>query len=66
VLATRLIKSRTERPLITGKSRDELILFINSALEKRAPFYEKAKIIIRGENSLDPKLVIDKIHQLNS
>ena len=64
VLASRLIKSRTERPLIAGKSLDELILFIRSALEKRAPFYEKAKIIIRGENNLDPRLVIDKIQQL--
>ena len=65
VLASRLIKSRTERPLIAGKSHDELMLFISSALEKRAPFYEKAKIIIRGENNLDPKLVIGKILQLD-
>ena len=64
VLANRLIKSKTERPLIVGKSREELIAFINSALQKRAPFYEKSKIIIRGENNLDPQLVIDKIAQL--
>ena len=66
VLATRLIKSRTERPLIAGKSYDELISFINNALDKRAPFYEKAKIIIRGENNLDPKLVIEKIQHLDT
>ena len=65
VLATRLLKSKTERPLIAGKSREELIAFINEALVKRAPFYEKAKIIIRGENNLDPQLVIDKINQFN-
>jgi shikimate kinase len=64
VLASRLIKSRTERPLITGKSWEELIYFINDALLKRAPFYEKSKIIIRGENNLDPELVIDRIRQL--
>ncbi len=64
VLATRLIKSKTERPLIVGKSYEDLILFINEALKKRAPYYEKAKIIIRGENNLDPQLVIDKIAQL--
>jgi shikimate kinase len=61
VLASRLFKSKTDRPLITGKSREELILFINTALQKREPFYEKAKIIIRGVNDLDPRLVIDKI-----
>jgi len=64
VLATRLLKSKTERPLIVGKSPEELISFINNALLKRAPFYEKSKIIFRGENNLDPQLVIDKVRQL--
>ena len=65
VLASRILKSKTERPLIVGKSREELISFINDNLQKRAPFYEKAKIIIRGENNLDPQLVIDKIRKLD-
>ncbi|NEW82316.1 MAG: shikimate kinase [Mariniphaga sp.] len=65
VLAARLLKSKTERPLIAGKSPDELISFINNALLKRAPFYEKSKIIIRGENNLDPQLVIDRINQFD-
>ena len=64
VLAKRLIKSKTERPLIAGKSESELIAFINDALQKRAPFYEKSQIIIRGENNLNPRLVIDRIDQL--
>jgi len=64
VLVTRLLKSKTVRPLIAGKSREELILFINSALQIRAPFYEKSKIIIRGENNLDPGMVIEKIRLL--
>ncbi len=66
VLASRLIKSKTERPLIAGKSREELILFIEGALMKRTPFYERAKVIIRGENNLDPQLVIDKIRQIST
>jgi len=66
VLAARLIKSKTERPLITGKSPEELTTFINEALLKRAPFYEKAKIIFRGENNLDPLRVIEKIQELNA
>jgi shikimate kinase len=64
VLATRLLKSKTVRPLIVGKSREELIVFINDALLKRAPFYEKSKIIIRGVNNLDPQHVIDMIENL--
>ena len=65
VLATRLLKSKTERPLIAGKSLETLISFIDEALVKRAPFYEKAKIIIRDENNLDPQLVIDLIHKID-
>ena len=63
-LANRILKSKTERPLIAGKSREELIAFINEALVKRSPFYEKAKIIIRGENDLDPELVVSEINKL--
>ncbi len=65
VLASRLIKSKTVRPLIAGKSKQELILFIEEALKERILYYEKAQIIIRGENNLDPQLVIDKIAQLS-
>ena len=64
VLASRLIKSKTVRPLIAGKSKQALVLFIEEALKKRISYYEKAQIIIRGENNLDPQLVIDKIAQL--
>ena len=64
VLAKRLIKSKTELPLIAGKSETELIGFINDALQKRAPFYEKSQISIGGENNLNPRLVIDRIDQL--
>ena len=65
VLASRLIKSKTVRPLIAGKSKQELILFIEEALKNRISYYEQAQIIIRGENNLDPQLVIDKIAQLS-
>jgi shikimate kinase len=63
-LADRILRSKTERPLINGKSREELIAFINNALDKRSPFYEQAKIIIRGENNLKPELVVAEIDKL--
>jgi shikimate kinase len=53
-LAYRLLKSKNERPLIAGKSKEELLTFIQQALEKRAPFYEQSKIIIRGKNDIEP------------
>ncbi|WP_346855196.1 shikimate kinase [uncultured Draconibacterium sp.] len=43
ILADRLLKSKTERPLIKGKSRDELVAFIDETLKKRNEFYSQAK-----------------------
>ncbi|MBD3750285.1 MAG: shikimate kinase [Sphingobacteriales bacterium] len=48
VLADRLINARVERPLIKGKSMEELIQFIEEKLKERRPFYEQAKIILKG------------------
>ena len=62
-LAFRLLKSKTERPLIAGKNKEELIRFIETALEKRAPFYEQSKIVIRGKNDVQPEEVLRLIQE---
>ncbi len=46
ILAERLIKSKSDRPLIRGKSKKELIEFINTSLEKRNKFYKQAQFQI--------------------
>lgn len=43
ILADRLLKSKTERPLIKGKSKKELIAFIDETLKKRNEFYRQAQ-----------------------
>jgi len=42
ILASRLLKSKTERPLIKGKSKEDLIDFIDETLKKRNAFYKQA------------------------
>ena len=42
ILADRLMKSKTERPLIKGKSEEELVAFIGENLTKRNEFYMQA------------------------
>jgi shikimate kinase len=42
VLRGHLQMGKTERPLLKGKSQEELIVFIKEQLEKREPFYSKA------------------------
>lgn len=43
VLYKHLLIGKTERPLIKGKSPEELIAFIREQLEQREPFYGKAR-----------------------
>ena len=47
-LKDRLIKSRTERPLIKGKSAPELLDYITKLLEKREIFYGQADLVVNG------------------
>jgi len=49
-LKSRLIRSRTERPLIKGKSEEELIEYINKLLEQREDYYNKASMVVNGIN----------------
>ena len=50
ILASRLMSSKTERPLIKGKTSGELIAYIQTKLQEREVFYNQAKHIISGLN----------------
>lgn len=57
-LVNRLIHAKTERPIIKGKSQDELHHFIDEMMLKRRPYYEKARHILKG-NEIKPEQVIE-------
>ena len=42
-LKAHLLMGKTQRPLIQGKSSEELLDFIKDSLQKRLPYYNKAK-----------------------
>lgn len=46
VLAMHLRMGRTVRPLILGKTEDELLQYIKDSLAQREPFYRQAKHIL--------------------
>jgi shikimate kinase len=51
-LAERLVNGRNGvRPLIKGKSPEELKQYIETMLERRKVFYEKAQLVITGSDS---------------
>ena len=60
-LVNRLIHAKVERPIIKGKSPEELNLFIEEMMLKRRPFYEKARYIIKG-NEIKPEQVLELLN----
>ncbi|MBV5312313.1 MAG: shikimate kinase [Prolixibacteraceae bacterium] len=63
-LVGRLIHAKTERPLIKGKSPEELRHFIGELMQKRRPFYEKAHYILKGKDIL-PEQVLELVRMEN-
>ena len=59
-LADRLMKGYVVRPLIRGKSKEELVQTIEEMMRERRPFYEKARYIVSG-NSVTADDIISKI-----
>ena len=48
-LAKRLEVCKSTRPVLKGRSGDELISFIAESLEKRTPYYMKASVVFDAE-----------------
>lgn len=49
VLFRRLKVAKQQRPLLAKKTDEELMAFIQQALQKRLPFYTKARYVFNGE-----------------
>ena len=67
VLQKHLMMGKTERPLLKGKSPEELIDFIREQLQKREPYYNKARHTLDVslmDNYEKIKITIEKIQEL--
>ena len=63
-LLERLYFNKQNRPLIKGKSLEELRDFIETNLKKREPFYNQAKYIIRVPHFPDKKEINQWVEEL--
>lgn len=45
ILFNRLSIAKRQRPILAGKSNDELLAFITESVERREPFYTQAKFV---------------------
>lgn len=59
IIADRVIRSGDKRPLLSGKSRDEILDTIRRHMDTRAPYYDKSKIKISGDR-LESKAQIEE------
>jgi len=69
VLYKHLLMGKTERPLLKGKSPDELIAFIREQLDYREQFYLKARHVLDVslmDNYEKIKITIEKLKELLS
>lgn len=64
VLFRRLRMSRDQRPILRGKTDEELLAFINEALQKRLPFYEKARYRLDGSRLESHKQIEEAVSRL--
>ena len=67
VLYKHLLMAKVERPLLKGKSKEELLKFIKEQLEKREPFYTKAHYTLDVslmDNYDKIKISVEKIKEL--
>jgi len=64
VLFRRLKIAKQQRPLLDGKSDEELMTFIQEALQKRLPFYTRAKHVFNGEKLEDRRQIQQSVERL--
>jgi shikimate kinase len=56
-LASRLVNAKRQRPLLEGKSPEELILYVTEKLKEREKWYTQAHFKIDAINPDLPKLI---------
>ena len=53
ILVDRLQAETAHRPLLAGKSRAELAMFIDKKLQERGPYYEQAQVIFEYQTGIE-------------
>jgi shikimate kinase len=67
VLHKHLLMGKGERPLLKGKTPEELIAFIRQQLEQREPYYSKARYMLDVslmDNYEKIKITVEKLKEI--
>lgn len=70
-IANRILQAGNKRPLMAGKSREEIIETMRNHMEARGPYYSRAHLIISGEKLENRSQISDTVeffikNQLNN
>lgn len=65
-LFNRLKIGKAKRPLLADKNNDELKAFIKNGLDKRMPYYTKAKYIFKTDRLDDKNQINDSVEKLKT
>ena len=57
ILASRLINAKIDRPLLKGKTKEEIIQFIKETSLKREKYYQSSNLVIEKDNVKVEELV---------
>lgn len=63
-LTHRLANAKTQRPLIAGLNKEELLEYIEKKLQDREEYYKKAQIILSREEQT-PDAILSLLHHLD-
>ena len=61
VIADRIIQAGNKRPLMAGKSREQILDTLREHMEKRKPYYDRAKIQISGDRLENKRQIAETV-----
>lgn len=62
-LANRIFSQEANRPMVKGKTREELMTFLEQKIKERAPYYNTSQLKIRG-SSISTDEVLGEINKI--
>lgn len=61
LIADRIMQAGNKRPLMAGKTRDEILLTLHEHMKERAPYYDRAHLIISGEKLENKRQIAETV-----
>ena len=61
IIADRIIQAGNKRPLMAGKSREEILRTLQEHMRIRKPFYDRARLVISGNQLEDRRQIAETV-----